>query len=66
MTEKAYPVAAAASVQVEKSYAELYAEYFVPAQNAVRGAGPAQAMPFKIFSLTNNNVNIVYSNGSGM
>jgi len=54
--------------QSGKSYAELYAEHFTPQQNAVRGTAPAQAMPapFKIFSLTNNNVNVVYSNCTGI
>jgi hypothetical protein len=54
--------------QSGKTYAELYAEHFTPKENAVHGTAPAQAMPapFKIFTLTNNSVNIVYSNCTGI
>lgn len=50
------------TVQASGSFAELYAKHFVPNSNAVSGPVAPAAMPFKIFSLTNNNVNLVYSN----
>jgi hypothetical protein len=55
--------------QSGNSYAKLYAEHFTPQHDAVHGNAPAQAMPaapFKIFSMTNDNVNIIYSNQTGM
>ena len=50
------------TVQTSDSFSELYAKHFVPNNNAVNGPVAPTAMPFKIFSLTNNNVNLVYSN----
>jgi hypothetical protein len=61
--------AEASPAQSGNAYAKLYAEHFVPQHNAVHGNAPAQAMPsapFKIFSMTNDNVNIIYSNKTGM
>lgn len=62
-------VATTNTAQSGAHYAELYSEHFTTQPGAVHGSAPAQAMPstpFKIFSLTNDNVNIIYTNQAGM
>jgi|GEM_PF-3732679 len=46
------------------SYAEFYERHFVANGDAVKVEAAPSAMPFKIFSLTNNNVRVTYSNGT--
>ena len=46
------------------NFSELYSQFFTPIAGATQGNQPPAAMPFKIFSLTKNNVNLVYSNNS--
>ena len=62
-------VATATPAQSGTHYADLYSEHFTVQPGAVQGSAPAQAMPsmpFKIFSLTNDNVSIIYTNQAGM
>jgi hypothetical protein len=46
------------------SFSELYSQHFAPAAGAASAHHQIQATPFKIFSLTNNNVNISYTNSA--
>lgn len=60
--------AAPEAAQSGSPYAKLYSEHFVTEQNAVRGNAPARAMPstpFKIFSMIDDKINIIYSNKTG-
>lgn len=54
------------TVQDSGKFSEQYAAHFVPAPHAAGGAVAPTAMPFKIFSLTNNNVSLVYSNNTNI
>jgi hypothetical protein len=54
------------SAPQDMSFADLYNQHFVPKNDAVGGLSVVQASSqFKIFSLNDNNVNIVYSNQTG-
>ena len=62
MTEKRSfsPVA----VEQTVSFSELYSQHFSPTAGAAHSLHQVQATPFKIFSLTKNDVNVSYTNSA--
>ncbi|NDU91252.1 MAG: hypothetical protein G3I10_01310 [Ferrovum sp.] len=64
MNEKATAVAVDDEPETADSLTDSYRRYFSPNADAVKEESAPAATHFKIFSLTNNNVSITYTNGT--
>ena len=49
-------------VPLDSKFSEMYSQLFTPNNDAAISSKAPSAMAFKIFSLTNNNVQLSYSN----
>ncbi|MGZ9027350.1 MAG: hypothetical protein ACXW2U_08770 [Telluria sp.] len=62
MTEKrSFSLAAA---EQAGTFSEIYSQHFTPSTSAAHDLRQVQATPFKIFSMTKNDVQVSYSNSA--